>query len=266
MSGDEFAQGRQCLPAVHARHGQIAKDERISSRCCRNTSTASTPSFASSTVKPRCVSMALGHFAHALLVFDQQHRAAPFHLREVEAALFPAGGGLLPPDTGKKTRKTLPRPGSLSTVTAPPCARTIPRTTDRPSAPAGELGGEKRVEDLLDILVLQSRSPRPPLPGRHRHCPAAASRWETVHGGDIRRGNRFDGQVNGAPALTDSLPGIGDQVGQDLLYLVRVRADDRTGGGQIGLQDHVFRNDGPKQGRLRRQASDRSSGSRLPGV
>ena len=35
--------------------------------------------------------------------------------------------------TGRKTRKTLPRPGALSTVRPPPCSRTIPRTTANPS-------------------------------------------------------------------------------------------------------------------------------------
>ena len=50
--------------------------------------------------------------------------------------------------------------------------------------------------------------------------------------GDVRRGNRLDSQADGARAVTDGLPGIGDQIDQDLLYLVRVRADDRARGGK----------------------------------
>src|SRR5208283_3058245 len=86
-------------------------------------------------------------------------------------------------------------------------------------APSSRLAGEKRAEDLFDILfrdpaalVLNFEASvgmvaRPPIQGEAAPC------W------NIRRRNRLDGQVNGAPAVTARLPGIGHEVGQDLLYL-----------------------------------------------
>src|ERR1043165_5480988 len=62
----------------------------------------------------------------------------------------------------------------------------------------------------------------------------------------MRRGNRLDGQVN-VPAVTARLPSVGYQVGQDLLYLVSVRTDGWTGGGQLSIQDHVFGHGGSEQ-------------------
>ena len=89
-------------------------------------------------------------------------------------------------------------------------------------APTGELGSEKRVEDLLDIPF---RDPAARI--RHFHAgignaPRAPVDGETMRGGDIRGGDRIDGQHQGAPIVANGLPGIACQVGKNLVNLACV--------------------------------------------
>ena len=214
----------QTSPSLHARHGQVAKYATDFILVLPEHLQSLDAVFGFKHRITQAREHRRGHVAHPLLVFDQQHRAALFDFRDL-GRFIRLAGGLLQHDTGKKTRKTLPRPGSLSTVTTPPCALYNPQHHGQAQTSAGEFAGEKRVENFLDVLVRN---------------PAAGVRYfqagigivirlpvdgVAVRCGDIRRGNCLNSQVNGTPALTDSLPGIGDQVGQDLLYLVRVRAD-----------------------------------------
>src|SRR5208282_5873376 len=75
----EFTQGRQCLPAIHAWHGQVAKD-------ATNFILAQPEHFHSidSVLRfnHRITQMfehGCSYIAHMRIIFDQQHLAASFH-------------------------------------------------------------------------------------------------------------------------------------------------------------------------------------------
>jgi hypothetical protein len=81
--------------------------------------------------------------------------------------------------------------------------------------------------------------------------PGLPADGEAVGCGDLCRSHRLDGEPNRGLTATAGLPGIGDEVDDHQLQLVRIRVDHGPRCGQIGLQDHGSRRGGSEH----RQAS-----------
>ena len=152
------------------------RTQRISSWCCRNISTASTPSPASSTVKPRRVSMVY----HVAYHVPRLRPAAPCRPRP-----FPGLNRIvwLSGNFFSRYRQKDPKDAALARFAlhrdAPWCARTIPRTTGNPRPRPMNLV-EKNGSKIFSISSSAIHSPHPPLPGRRKRGLVAASRRESA--------------------------------------------------------------------------------------
>ena len=80
-AGSEFAQHRQCFPAVHPRHRQVAKDATDFTPVLTEHFQGVDAILRFKNGKSQTREHGRPDVANPLLVIDQQHRAGSFHFR-----------------------------------------------------------------------------------------------------------------------------------------------------------------------------------------
>jgi hypothetical protein len=121
------------LVAAETRQRQVDDDASMSCACARKTSTPLASVARLEDAAPEPLEHVGRHSAHVLLVVDEEDGAA-FGLVRGSRRLRRRGGCRGASTLhGRYTRNVVPRPGSLSTRSAPRCPRTTPRTVARPN-------------------------------------------------------------------------------------------------------------------------------------